>query len=271
VAWVRSDVRIGDPKTTDRRDAIKLLEMAFRVSKRRLTRARLQGSGLSLITRPASSRVSAVVIAKTFGGQRPAQDRWLKVHAGQVRVGQIRVRHVGIAKVRTVEARNCFDARQFMMDNYLRFGRIAGTHGTGGMTRARRAVPFLMLGDTTDIRAGTVAYADASRDRDGNLIERVTAFCPRRLAPGRTIASTRGSSARFGRIAGTHGTGGIAGPTRGAVPDARYGWRMRPATGTATSAFCPRRGRAIRTPSRAAGSWRAALNSVPAKRVRRSC
>jgi hypothetical protein len=86
-------------------------------------------------------------------------------------------------------ADNCYDARQFMMDNYLRFGRIAGTHGTGGMTRARRAVPYLMLGETTDIRAGTIAYEDAARDRDGNLLERVTAFCPRRLGDGGSVAN----------------------------------------------------------------------------------
>ena len=86
-------------------------------------------------------------------------------------------------------ADNCYDTRQFLMDNYLRFGRIAGTHGTGGMTRARRAVPFLMLGDTTDIRAGTVSRRDASRDADGNTTERMTAFCPRRLGNGSSVAN----------------------------------------------------------------------------------
>lgn len=86
-------------------------------------------------------------------------------------------------------ADNCYDTRAFLMDNYLRFGRIAGTHGTGGMTRARRAVPFLMLGDTTDIKAGTIAYADAARDSEGELIERMTAFCPRRLGDGSSVAN----------------------------------------------------------------------------------
>lgn len=58
-------------------------------------------------------------------------------------------------------ADNCFDTRQFLLDNYVRFGRISGTHGTGGVSRARRAVPLLRLGDRTDIPAGTVTEADA--------------------------------------------------------------------------------------------------------------
>jgi hypothetical protein len=58
-------------------------------------------------------------------------------------------------------ADHCYEVRQFLIDNYVRMGRISGTHGTGGMTRARRAVSFLMLGETTDIRAGTVTAEDA--------------------------------------------------------------------------------------------------------------
>ena len=58
-------------------------------------------------------------------------------------------------------ADNCFDTRQFLMDNYVRFGRISGTHGNGGVSRARRAVTILKLGDTTDIRAGTISAEDA--------------------------------------------------------------------------------------------------------------
>jgi hypothetical protein len=58
-------------------------------------------------------------------------------------------------------ADNCFDTRNFLIDNYVRFGRISGTHGNGGMSRARRAVAFLMQGDVTDIVAGTVSELDA--------------------------------------------------------------------------------------------------------------
>src|SRR5262245_60294804 len=58
-------------------------------------------------------------------------------------------------------AENCPPTRQFLMDNYVRFGRIHGTHEGGGMSRARGAVCFLMLGDKTDIKAGTVTKEDA--------------------------------------------------------------------------------------------------------------
>jgi FAD binding domain-containing protein len=58
-------------------------------------------------------------------------------------------------------AENCPATRQFLMDNYVRFGRINGTHEGGGMSRARGAVCFLMLGDKTDIKAGTVTKEDA--------------------------------------------------------------------------------------------------------------
>src|SRR3989442_2252808 len=43
-------------------------------------------------------------------------------------------------------ADNCTATREFLMANYVRFGRIFGTHGNGGMSRARRAVTFLMEG-----------------------------------------------------------------------------------------------------------------------------
>ena len=58
-------------------------------------------------------------------------------------------------------AENCGPTRQFLIDNYVRFGRINGTHVGGGMSRARGAVCFLMLGDKTDIKAGTVTKEDA--------------------------------------------------------------------------------------------------------------
>jgi hypothetical protein len=58
-------------------------------------------------------------------------------------------------------ADNCYDTRTFLMQNYVRFSRISGTHGTGGISRARRAVAILKEGDTTDMRAGTVTVQDA--------------------------------------------------------------------------------------------------------------
>ena len=58
-------------------------------------------------------------------------------------------------------ADNCYATREFLMANYVRMGRISGTHGNGGMSRARRAVCFLMEGAKTDIKAGTVSKEDA--------------------------------------------------------------------------------------------------------------
>ena len=48
-------------------------------------------------------------------------------------------------------AENCPGTRQFLIDNYVRFSRVSGTHGGGGLSRARLATCFLMLGDKTDI------------------------------------------------------------------------------------------------------------------------
>jgi predicted oxidoreductase len=71
-------------------------------------------------------------------------------------------------------AENCPATRQFLIDNYVRFGRINGTHEGGGMSRARGAVCFLMLGDKTDIKAGTITAEDAGvADR-----ERTSPFAP---------------------------------------------------------------------------------------------
>jgi hypothetical protein len=58
-------------------------------------------------------------------------------------------------------AENCPATRQFLMDNYVRFTRVNGTHGGGGLSRARGASCFLMLGDKTDIPAGTITAEDA--------------------------------------------------------------------------------------------------------------
>ena len=58
-------------------------------------------------------------------------------------------------------AENCPATRQFLIDNYVRFTRVSGTHGGGGLSRARGARCFLMLGDRTDIKAGTITAEDA--------------------------------------------------------------------------------------------------------------
>ena len=58
-------------------------------------------------------------------------------------------------------AEHCPATRQFLMDNYVRFTRVNGTHGGGGLSRARGARCFLMLGDRTDIKAGTITAEDA--------------------------------------------------------------------------------------------------------------
>lgn len=74
-------------------------------------------------------------------------------------------------------AENCPATRQFLIDNYVRFSRVSGTHGGGGLSRARLATCFLMLGDKTDIKAGTITAEDAGvADR-----ERSSAFAPVRM------------------------------------------------------------------------------------------
>lgn len=79
-------------------------------------------------------------------------------------------------------ADNCFDTRNFLTANYVRMGRIAGTHGNGGMTRARRAVSFWMLGESTDVHAGTITPADAGWDAAGeNMIETTSQYAPARM------------------------------------------------------------------------------------------
>ena len=57
-------------------------------------------------------------------------------------------------------ADNAPKTRQFMMDNYVRFARIDGTHQGGGMSRARAARAMMKLADKTDIKAGTVSPQD---------------------------------------------------------------------------------------------------------------
>ncbi|MES2968197.1 MAG: FAD-dependent oxidoreductase [Pseudomonadota bacterium] len=71
-------------------------------------------------------------------------------------------------------AENCPPTRQFLMDNYIRFTRISGTHGGGGLSRARAPYCFLMLGDVTDIKAGTITREDAGLVHP----ERTSPFAP---------------------------------------------------------------------------------------------
>ena len=80
-------------------------------------------------------------------------------------------------------ANNCSGTRQFLIDNYIRFGRIQGTHPNGAISRARRAVAFLKLGDKTDIKAGTVTREDA-----GIAGKSTSAFAPRVMGDGSQIA-----------------------------------------------------------------------------------
>lgn len=82
-------------------------------------------------------------------------------------------------------AENCYATREFLTDNYVRFGRINGTHVGGGMSRARGATAFLMLGDVTDIPAGTVSREDAGAVNR----ERSSAFAPVNMTNStRTVA-----------------------------------------------------------------------------------
>ena len=74
-------------------------------------------------------------------------------------------------------AENCPATRQFLIDNYVRFGRVNGTHGGGGLSRARIAHCFLMLGDKTDMKAGTITAEDAGVAD----LERTSPFAPAQM------------------------------------------------------------------------------------------
>jgi hypothetical protein len=81
-------------------------------------------------------------------------------------------------------ADNCRATREFLMANYVRMGRISGTHGNGGMSRARRAITFLMEGETTDIRKGTVSRQDAGVPEKSS-----SQFAPSVMGDGAKVAS----------------------------------------------------------------------------------
>jgi hypothetical protein len=77
-------------------------------------------------------------------------------------------------------ADNAPKVRQFMMDNYVHFARIDGTHNGGGMSRARAARAVMKLADRTDIKAGTLS----PQDRGDPARERHSPFNPMRVIPG---------------------------------------------------------------------------------------
>src|SRR5262249_38868190 len=57
-------------------------------------------------------------------------------------------------------ADNAPKTRQFMLDNYVHFARIDGTHQGGGMTRARAARAVMKMAEKTDVKAGTLSPQD---------------------------------------------------------------------------------------------------------------
>jgi hypothetical protein len=77
-------------------------------------------------------------------------------------------------------ADNAPKVRQFLMDNYVHFARIDGTHQGGGMTRARAARAVMKLAERTDIKAGTLS----PQDRGDPAGERHSPFNPMRQIPG---------------------------------------------------------------------------------------
>ncbi len=81
---------------------------------------------------------------------------------------------------------NTVPTRQFLMDNYVRFTRVTGTHFGGGLSRARRAISILQLGDVTDMRAGTVTQDDAGRagQHSSRFAVRVMSDQSSRSSPG---------------------------------------------------------------------------------------
>ncbi len=80
-------------------------------------------------------------------------------------------------------AENCPPTREFLMANYVRFTRISGTHGGGGLSRARAPYCFLMLGDRTDIKAGTITAEDAGVAHD----ERTSPMAPVQMEDASTF------------------------------------------------------------------------------------
>ncbi|MCR6671243.1 FAD-binding protein [Devosia ginsengisoli] len=76
-------------------------------------------------------------------------------------------------------ADNAPAVRQFLMDNHIRFSRIAGTHYGGGVSRARAPWAMIKLGDVTDIEAGTITTEDAGSTEE----ERSSPFNHQSMGP----------------------------------------------------------------------------------------
>ena len=83
-------------------------------------------------------------------------------------------------------AENCYGTRQFLMDNYVRFSRVSGTHPAGGISRARRAFTILKIGNKTDMKAGTVTQQDAGIEgkSSSHFTPRVMGDASKIAAPG---------------------------------------------------------------------------------------
>jgi hypothetical protein len=94
-------------------------------------------------------------------------------------------------------ADNAPKVRQFMMDNYVRFARIDGTHQGGGMSRGRAARSIMKLADKTDIKAGTLS----PQDRGDPAAERHSPFNPMRTTPGSPAAAIGAPGWVFGGFA----------------------------------------------------------------------
>lgn len=94
-------------------------------------------------------------------------------------------------------ADNAPKVRQFMMDNYVRFARIDGTHQGGGMSRGRAARSIMRLADKTDIKAGTLS----PQDRGDPAAERHSPFNPMRTTPGSPAAAIGAPGWVFGGFA----------------------------------------------------------------------
>ena len=93
-------------------------------------------------------------------------------------------------------ADNAPKTRQFMMDNYVRFARIDGTHQGGGVSRARAARAMMKLAEKTDIKAGTIS----PEDRGDPAGERHTPFNPMRYFPGGQRRRARRAGLGVGRL-----------------------------------------------------------------------
>ena len=63
-------------------------------------------------------------------------------------------------------ADNTVAVRDFLMENYLRFSRMNGTHPGGGVSRSRRTNAIFKIADVTDVTAGTITQADAGVDNE---------------------------------------------------------------------------------------------------------